>query len=133
MHGIAALVVGLQVAAVLHYGVWGKNARSDYLVLKPAARFLLRRFPQFYNPIPEIFVERLVHREGMPTADGPEARVFRFPEKGAPTKLLVPARWMRFLDPACKPIAVTPVEGDWVYVSLRAGEKCGVELPAVAP
>jgi hypothetical protein len=133
VHGIAALVVGLQVAAVLHYGVWGKNARSDYLVLKPAARFLLRRFPQFYNPIPEIFVERLVHREGMPTADGPEARVFRFPEKGAPTKLLVPARWMRFLDPACKPIAVTPVEGDWVYVSLRAGEKCGVELPAVAP
>ena len=51
----------------------------------------------------------------LPTADGPEARVFRFPEKGAPTKLLVPARWMRFLDPACKPIAVTPVEGDWVF------------------
>jgi hypothetical protein len=56
------LALGVQAAAVLARG--GPLARSDFLEHSWAARVVLDHRPAFYQPAPEVFVERTLHHEG---------------------------------------------------------------------
>ena len=71
---LAAAVV-TQAAIVLGRG--GPLARPDYLDHSAAARFALRHAPAFYNPSPEIFVARTLHRDAPAYLDLPGPVVYR--------------------------------------------------------
>jgi hypothetical protein len=121
-------IVAVQLVTAAYYGFWGNNARSDHVAFKPAARYVLLRFPELYNPEPEIFIERLRHREGVPDSPTDADSIFRFPETGEPTKILV--RESRLADVttslrrACRTLSTAPVEGGWVYLNICDDASC---------
>ena len=123
--GLGVTVVAIQLATVTYFGLWGDNWRSDYLYFKPIANYVLQNHARLYNPIPEIFVERLRHREGMPSIIEHQNQVFIYPEKGNPTKILLPSSLAKIIYSTCPNIVMNKTEGDWSYLSsLRKQEDC---------
>ena len=123
--GLSITVVVIQLATVTYYDLWGKNWRSDYLTFKPIANYVLQNHSGLYNPIPEIFVERLRHREGMPSIIEHQNQVFIYPEKGDPTKILLPSSLAKLIHGTCPNILMNRTEGDWSYLSaLSEQENC---------
>ena len=123
--GLGVTVVVIQLATVTYFGLWGDNWRSDYLTFKPIANYVLQNHPGLYNPIPEIFVERLRHREGIPSIIEHQNHVFIYPEKGDPTKILLPSSLAKLIHGTCPNILMNRTEGDWSYLSaLSEQENC---------
>ncbi|WP_342116614.1 hypothetical protein [Pseudoduganella sp. OTU4001] len=61
------------------------NAHSyQYVEFSPLARFMLERFPAWYHPEPEIFVERAYHHDEYYYAN----QVYMYPTQGKPFKHL---------------------------------------------
>jgi hypothetical protein len=125
---VSLFVVGVQTLVVAYYGLFGNTWRGDYLAFKPVPSHLMRHFPALYNPVPEIFIERIAGRE-LPAGAGSAPReAYAFPPDGPPTKLLVGARLADAMIAACAPASVVRVEGGWRYLNLRPGATC--PLPA---
>lgn len=120
--GLGATVIIIQLMTLAYYGIWGKNARSDYLDFKPIARYVFLHYPELYNPVPEIFIERLRHQEGMPNAYDKNVSEFSYPDEKNPTKILVPKSQVKDesikLQHTCKSIVAKPVENNWVYLNI---------------
>lgn len=75
-------VLALQGAAMLH-------ARSyHHLEFSPLGAWVLRTAPGWYDPDPELFLERVVHRDGAVREDG----VIAYPNADRPLKTLYNAR-----------------------------------------
>lgn len=124
---LGIVAIASQVGIVMSYGIWGKHA--DYLALKPAAAYVMKRYPRLYNPVPEIFVERTLHREWIPR---PEPLVFRYPTSGMPSKVLVRASRagpiVETLRSECDGVSVAAADGGWVYVNVSGN--CRAREPA---
>jgi len=123
--GLGVTVVAIQLATVSYFGVWGDNWRSDYTSFKPIANYLLQNHPELYNPIPEIFIERLEHHEAMSSIVEQQNQIFIYPEKGNPTKILLASNLAKLIHGNCQNTIVDRTEGDWSYISvLNAQEDC---------
>lgn len=59
---IFVLILGVQ-AFCLSLNGWLVPRLSDTLAQSPAAQFVLDRFPKYYEPTPEIFVDRTTHED----------------------------------------------------------------------
>ncbi len=125
---VGLFVIGTQALAVAYYGLFGNTWRGDYLAFKPVSSQLMRHLPALYNPVPEIFIERIAGRELPAGAASAPREAYAFPPDGPPTKLLVSARLADAMIAACAPASVVPVEGGWRYLNLRPGATC--PLPA---
>jgi hypothetical protein len=130
---VTAGAILIQTFALVHYGVWGKNWRSEFLSMKPLAWRLLDRFPAAYNPVPEIFVERLRGREGISDPRS-KVTVYAYPAIAHATKLLVPTRagdtYLRLMRAQCSVGSISASQEGWVYVNGGAKTDCGLDLRA---
>lgn len=113
--GLAVFAAVIQLAVVGLNGVSGD--RVWYTRHGAIARFALVHFPSLYNPEPEIFLERTLRRE---TAMKEEA-VVAWPNKDAPTKLLVGGKAVPRLRTLCQgegfaSASVVEVSG-WRYLN----------------
>jgi hypothetical protein len=122
--GLAIGVVGIQVATVGSHGIIGAAPRPYEQSLTPAAAYVLRSFPGLYNPVPEIFVERVLETPSMPRIVAAGRRAFFYPVDGEPTKALLPSGEAKTIAVACGTASSTEVEGGWAYLSLRGEWSC---------
>jgi hypothetical protein len=126
MLGLAVVIT--QLMTVGYYGLWGKNWRSNQLVLKPVAKYVLLNYPWLYNPVPQIFIARLPHGEDAADVDNEGRLVYRYPDKGMPTKILLHQSQVeevqKILKRDCNSVSVVPAEGNWVYLNVRGSAGC---------
>ncbi len=127
VRGVAITVIAIQAVVVSYYGVFGKNWRSNYISFKPISHYFLREFPQYYNPIPEIFIERISGKEGVPDPNDGNALVFAYPSTNSPTKLLLPNVMVDSIASKCAHTSIVRAEGGWSYVNLIRPSKCNLE------
>lgn len=116
--GVIGFVLLLQCMTMLIYGFWGKSWRGDYTTHKPHAAFAMRVAPGLYNPVPEIFFERVLGHEVAPN------RAVAFPQEGAAMKLLVPADQALDWQARCAGSAIVGSEGGWAYVNMNRSAPC---------
>lgn len=125
---LAIATVFAQFVGVMYYDIWGKNWRSNWLEFKPVAKRVMIHFPSLYNPEPEIFLERLIHRDAILGESGYHDRVFSYPSADAPRKVLVPTSRFREtlndLQSKCETVRVASVAGNWMYLNVLG--KCSV-------
>jgi hypothetical protein len=95
VRGLAGVAIVSQALLLASRG--GMEPRMDYLRHSAAARFLLDRWPSWYNPSYEIFVERTRRREE--PLPGPEPTVYLF--RGECRKALAQKRHLRSLRLQC--------------------------------
>lgn len=120
---VAAFLLISQVACVAYYGMWGSNWRADYLAFKPFASALLKMHPEWYDPLPEIFAERLSQREGVVDGSpGTGAPHFAYPDDKAPTKVMLPAKdvedRLQLVRNTCPAASAALVERGWAYINI---------------
>ncbi|MGZ5201022.1 MAG: hypothetical protein ACXWC4_14725 [Telluria sp.] len=75
---VLAVVLAAQALAMVHV------RRYTYIEFSPLARLALNVAPGWYNPEPEIFFERVEHKDGFNQYD----KLFAWPDHGKPAKLL---------------------------------------------
>jgi hypothetical protein len=81
-----AMVCPSAAVQVLSLGLHGLTGTSAaYTRHGPVARVVMTHLPAFYNPEPEVFLERTLGREAPPTAHP----IVVWPTQGQPTKVLV--------------------------------------------
>ncbi|MGH8128167.1 MAG: hypothetical protein ACRETC_07335, partial [Gammaproteobacteria bacterium] len=100
----ASALVAVQCAVLAWLGVFG--TAYFYVGEGPLAMWVLNHHPSWYNPVPEIFVERGLHREGGPD-DGTS---YLYVYKGRITVMLVKKRHLFSLEAIC-PAGVANVSG----------------------
>lgn len=125
---ISVTIIMLQTFTVAYYGFWGNNERSDFLTFKPISNYILLNFPNLYNPVPEIFIERLLHREGALSLRGVDGNTYVYPDKINPTKILLPIDKASRISDSCPSISLFKTEGDRAYLSFRGQEKCVLDI-----
>lgn len=118
------VIICIQLFAVAYYGVFGKNWRSDYAAFKPISNYVLRNYPWLYNPIPEIFIERLNNKEGVSKPGDANQLIFAYPSINKPTKLLLSKDMAASVATKCSPTSVVYTEGGWAYINLPSASKC---------
>lgn len=132
--GLGATVIIIQLMTLSYYGVWGRNWRSDYLSFKPMAQYVFLHYPWLYNPVPEIFIERLSHQEGMPEIHDKKLLVFSYPNNDNPTKILVHQSQIKdeYIDlhRSCKSVSTKTVEKGWVYLNVIGQDGCSERKPS---
>jgi hypothetical protein len=110
----------LQMGVIAVHGVWGE--RYSFLRHTWAARFVLRRFPGAYNPVPEIFYERTLGRE-----PDKEINIVVWPPRGTPRKLMARERRTPRSERVCANREevtsqhVRRASGGWVYLDAPFG------------
>ena len=124
----AIAIICIQLGVVTYYGLFGKNGRSDYLSFKPISDYVLLNFPGLYNPIPEIFIERLNRQEGVPNASDANQHIFAYPSANQPTKLLLTKFVADSVEKECSPASVVSSEGEWTYMNLQPNSKCSLAI-----
>jgi hypothetical protein len=113
---LAALVVIGQVVATYTATTY------NYLQMSPLAKLVLAKAPQAYNPDPEIFVERTLHRDLMKHIAADEVVVFST-EDGISRKALVHEKHAASDAPLCGPgqhlngYTVSDAGGGWRYLN----------------
>ncbi|WP_079434145.1 hypothetical protein [Zoogloea sp. LCSB751] len=117
---MASFLLLVQLACVGYYGFWGDNWRSSYLAFKPFVTRVLSHYPALYNPLPEIFAERLLqHENALPQIPGGR---FAYPDEKQPTKLLVSVQEAEALGGAlsasCTQVSIVRLEQGWAYVNV---------------
>jgi len=125
---LSVVVISMQLLTVAYYGVWGKNWRSNHLSFKPIASFVLLHYPRLYNPIPAIFIKRLGEKAGAIHRLHKSNKVFIYPKRGTPTKILLVEEMAREVARNCHSIEVSNVEGNWSYINLDNKDKCVMEF-----
>lgn len=126
--GLAMGVVGIQVATVASHRITGASHRPYEQSLNPVAACVLRNFPELYNPVPEVFVERVLETPSMPRVVAGGRRAFVYPTTGEPTKALLPSGQAEAIAVACATGSPTEVEGGWAYLTLRGRWSCVSEM-----
>jgi hypothetical protein len=124
---IASVALLLQLLTVAYYGVWGTNWRGSYMSFKPAAAFVLDHYPGLYNPVPEIFIERLRSVEVSSSSNATRAQTYVYPNVGRVTKALATEDRAAHISRLCKTAKVHHVEGGWAYLSFAKDETCAGE------
>jgi len=121
-------IISIQLITVAYYGLFGKNWRSDYTKFKPISNYVLRNYPQLYNPIPEIFIERLNNKEGVPKPDNANQPIFAYPSMNQPTKLLLSNTIAGSVASKCPLASRVSAEDGWAYINLPPTSKCNLNL-----
>ncbi|GAB3460238.1 hypothetical protein GCM10027321_19460 [Massilia terrae] len=104
---LLAAVMLAQLAATLHI------RRYNYLEFSPLAKAAMTIAPGWINPEPEIFFERVMHKDGVNDRD----RIYAWPSAARPSKLLYQADSRTALASLCGPDAA-PAAG---YHEVDAG------------
>ena len=112
------------------------HARSyTYVEMSPLARVVLERAPWFYNPIAEIFIDRVERGEALPD----ETKVVRYRDaRGRPLKTLFHSSNANLGPILCGQGAILApgnrtarADGGWLYLdgpaACRAGAQAGEE------
>lgn len=122
---ITGIVIICQIMTILYYGVWGKNWRSETNKFKPLANYVLLNHPSLYNPVPDIFINRLPHNENTNNSNIGQ-RIYKYPNEDKPTKILVQADKIReteqYLQRQCNNISKVPMEKSWIYLNVDCNE-----------
>lgn len=103
----------------------------SYTTFKPVTKLLMSHLPNFYNPIPEIFAERVAGIDGI-FDDAPERNVYAFPSPEHANKLMVreglgEAYLQRMIHECGVGQKSAAVEG-WVYVNGPSAAICGLNV-----
>ncbi|MBS0371415.1 MAG: hypothetical protein JSS57_19710 [Proteobacteria bacterium] len=118
---VALLLIG-QAATVSYYGFWGKRSGSNFVVFKQFAIPVMLHYPSLYNPLPEIFAERLLGIDLFnPTSkEGPNS--YSFPDTAHPTKILARGEELAKLISqsrmACNKVKTHATELGWTYINI---------------
>lgn len=75
-------LIALQLVPVMTFGLLGQH--YNYLSLTPPASWVLAHHPDWYNPEPEILMERVIGSEGALRSHP----ILVYPQVGTPTKVL---------------------------------------------
>ena len=114
-------VTAIQVIAVIG------TSHYDYLQFSPAAHGMLRHIPRFYNPEPEIFAERVTHRD----AGLDNSKVYIYEWQGRAQKVLYHRGNGRVHEKFCAPghVLQSPsVDSDRGWRYLTGTPVCGPAL-----
>ncbi|RTL26671.1 MAG: hypothetical protein EKK49_17985 [Rhodocyclaceae bacterium] len=119
---LATFLLVCQVATVSYYGLWGRRAALNYVAFKPFVIPVMLYHPELYNPLPEIFAERLQGIDTFHPGNMEGSGVYAFPNPEQPTKILVRsdviAGEMATRKAHCPDIATHSVEFGWVYINI---------------
>lgn len=111
-------VFAVSLATVQIAAVFAMFQNRHYLQFHPAAHWLLRNYPQLYNPEPELFAERLMHKDdGLDTS-----KVYVYEWQGQTQKILYHRSNWAFVEKYCGPGRVlrstsTPSDRGWRYLT----------------
>ena len=119
---ILIFLIVVQSMVVLNNKIFGNN--SFHLAFKPLAKVVMSKLPSAYNPIPEIFIERVLGREeAIPIGDAAE-QLLMYPNQQNPTKILVRqsglAEILKKLPKNCQYNQSSELEGKWFYLNLSS-------------
>lgn len=117
-------VAVMQAVVLIYYGVWGQDWKADFLVLKPFATAILDSSPSSYNPVPEIFIERVGRKEERASVSKDQVYVYCDSVSHLPRKLLVNLEAAKDVSRQCDDALVVPVEGGWAYLNLPGDKHC---------
>jgi len=101
-------------------GVW-----PNYLYYTSISERVMGQFPEAYNPVPEIFIERGVHIDGGVNPGS----IYYYTEKGDVRKILLNGGYRRVDDFSCLGgggvknyiNSISRVEQGWIYFNLKRG------------
>jgi len=119
---ICKFVIVVQMVTVGYYGVYGKTWNAHFLYFKPISVFIMDNFPSIYNPIPEIFIERLMHSEKKIEKD--RIYVYYNSKNNKPTKMLLHNEMAVSIKKKCPEVTITSAEGNWRYININSESKC---------
>lgn len=128
---IVVLAIIGQAFHVIAYGFYTNVDQLDYLRHKPIARLLLRSAPDWYDPDPEVFIERTLHAEVFCEMEFPTS----FKEKGLIWKAIVNSKKSEGVAECLRTQGVSFSKGSerrctnqvWTYFNFREGllsEEC---------
>ena len=115
---VSAIMVIGQLIWVIQYKIYGTNAY--YLFHSNISQYVLDNYPMYYNPIPEIFIERGQHYEGVD-----KKVVYYYVHDKILTKILIQHGYSNINIPLCGwrenlqrnsfNVKVVKEEQNWVY------------------
>ncbi|MBS0355072.1 MAG: hypothetical protein JSR83_14380 [Proteobacteria bacterium] len=119
---LTTLLLACQIATVSYYGLWGRRAAFNYVAFKPFVIPVMLHHPELYNPLPEIFAERLQGIDTFHPGNMEGSGVYAFPNPEQPTKILVRsdviAGEIATRKAHCPDITTHRVEFGWVYINI---------------